>query len=59
MTVYKTDVGFLNHSLAFFDTKDFANGTAPTKVYIFLYTSYTLDFRNVTTLRPCIFLGSK
>lgn len=25
----KTDVGFLNHSLAIFDTKDFASGTAP------------------------------
>ena len=25
----KSDAGFLNHSLAYFDTKDFADGTAP------------------------------
>jgi anoctamin-1 len=37
----KTDIGFLNHSLAVFDTKDFANGTAP------LYSS----FNNITMCR--------
>ncbi|XP_008215745.1 anoctamin-5 isoform X1 [Nasonia vitripennis] len=37
----RTDIGFLNHSLALFDTKDFANGTAP------LFSS----FENVTTCR--------
>ena len=37
----KTDIGFLNHSLALFDTKDFAAGTAP------IYSS----FENVTTCR--------
>ncbi|KAL7288575.1 hypothetical protein TKK_0017314 [Trichogramma kaykai] len=36
-----TDAGFLNHSLAYFDTKDFANGTAP------LMT----NFANVTMCR--------
>lgn len=37
----KTDDGFLNHTLAIFNTLDFANETAP------LYSS----FKNVTTCR--------
>ncbi|XP_015606039.1 anoctamin-5 [Cephus cinctus] len=37
----KTDTGFLNHSLAYFNTADFANGTGP------LYSS----FDNVTMCR--------
>lgn len=37
----KSDRGFLNHSLAYFNTVDFANGTAP------IYSA----FENVTTCR--------
>ncbi|XP_058804828.1 anoctamin-4-like isoform X2 [Phymastichus coffea] len=37
----KTDVGFLNHSLAVFNTKDFANNTEP----------LNSSFENVTTCR--------
>ena len=37
----QTDVGFLNHSLAYFDTSDFASGTAPRNS----------SFENVTSCR--------